>query len=65
MVPYLREGQRKEDAHRTVKHKGDKAIASLDYKNFCEKEDADDKITTIVLKDEVYGSTAAHVCKQK
>ena len=55
----------KEDAHRTVKTKGDKPVVTMDYKTFGEKENEDDKLTMIVLRDETYGSTSAHICKQK
>ena len=55
----------KEDAHRAVKDKGDKAVVAMDYKTFGEDGDEDDKITAIVAKDEVSGSIAAHVCIQK
>ena len=41
----------KEDAHRTVKTKGDKPIVTMDYKTFGDKENEDDKLTMIVLKD--------------
>ena len=37
----------------------------MDYKEFGEAEDSEDKIKTIILKDEESGWMAAHVVEQK
>ena len=48
-----------------MKNKCDKAVVAMDYKTFGEDAGEDDKITAIIAKDEISGSTAAHVCTQK
>ena len=55
----------REDAHASQKEKGTKPIIAIDYKEFGEAEDSEDKIKTIILKDEESGRMAAHVVEQK
>ena len=55
----------KEDPHKPGSNKGSIPIASMDYKEFGEEEDEDDKIKTIVTKDEDTGNLSAHVCEHK
>ena len=55
----------KEDAHRRcTKGECGKPIVSADYKSFSHDED-DDKVTTIIVKDETTGLVAAHRCECK
>ena len=55
----------REDAHASQKEKGTKPTIAMDYKEFGEAEDSEDKIKTIILKDEESGCMAAHVVEQK
>ena len=55
----------REDAHASHKEKGTKPTIAVDYKEFGEAEDSEDKIKTIILKDEESGCMAAHVVEQK
>ena len=55
----------REDAHASQKGKGTKPTIAMDYKEFGEAEDSEDKIKTIILKDEESGCMAAHVVEQK
>ena len=55
----------REDAHASQMEKGTKPTIALDSKEFGEAEDSEDKITTIILKDEESGCMAAHVIEQK
>ena len=55
----------REDAHSSRKEKGAKPIIAMDYKEFGEDADSEDKIKTIIVKDEDSGCLAAHVVEQK
>ena len=55
----------KEDAHKKAQVKGEKPIVSMDYKTFGEHPGEDDKMTMVVMKDEMTGCVAAHVCQTK
>ena len=55
----------REDAHASQKEKGAKPTIAMDYKEFGEAEDSEDKIKTIILKDGESGCMAAHVVEQK
>ena len=63
--PVCTKARGKEDAHKKDQVKGDKPIVSMDYKSFGENAGEDDKITMIVMKDELTGCVAAHVCQSK
>ena len=66
--PVCVKARSKEDPHdkRSRKKEQDgKPIVAMDYKSFGEDADGDDKLTMIVLKDQVTGCVAAHVCLQK
>lgn len=59
------EARGKEDAHRKDNEKGDKPILSMDYKDFGEDPDEDDKMKMIIVKNETTGNLASYVCEQK
>ena len=50
----------REEPHKKGTKKGEKPIVSMDYKVFGESATEDDKITSIIIKDESTGSVAAH-----
>ena len=49
----------REDAHASQKEKGTKPTIAMDYKEFGEAENSEDKNKTIILEDEESGSMAA------
>ena len=63
--PVCTKARGKEDAHKKGQTKGEKPIVSMDYKSFGENSGDDDKMTMIVIKDEMTGCIAAHVCQTK
>ena len=64
--PVCVKARSKEDPHEKKNKKQDgKPIVAMDYKSFGEDAKGDDKLTMIVLKDEVSGCVAAHICSQK
>ena len=63
--PVCTKARGKEDAHKKAQVKGEKPIVSMDYKTFGENPGEDDKMTMVVMKDEMTGCVAAHVCQTK
>lgn len=57
--------KRHEEAHASQKEKGAKPIIAMDYTEFGAEANVDDKIKTILVKDEESGCLAAHVVEQE